>query len=453
LLLTGGVLLGVMVIAYLLLQFVAFEKIKSFSTTMQRIANGDLKAQPPEVGPDEMLVMSRALETLREGMRRVTLLQNAVETSPTMTVLIEPGGRVSYVNTRAAVFLAQLGLDAQALELDEFKADADFAEACGDESRLPLSREVTVDGHVLAIEVTPVLNREGDFVSAMLCFSEVTKARADANLAREMMSEVRQTAAIVASQAEELKQLSSNLSAQAQSTIARASDAKELVDSGSRNAQSAAGATSQLNASISEIAARASHSAGLAGRSTVSLEEADSILKTLSGSADQIGAVVQLIAGIADQTKLLALNATIEAARAGVMGRGFAVVAAEVKKLAEETGAATDKIGEAVGAIQQSVVGTTHTFAGIRGSVDEVNHIQVSIAGAVEQQSMMSRSIASSVGEIAEGSYSIGALIDDVDVQARATGDIGKQLMDASLRLAEEAASLNRRLVGENSAA
>lgn len=449
LVMTGAVLAGVMLLAFLLLRFVAFGRLKAFSAAMQRIADGDLAAQPPRVGADEMLVMARALETLREGMRRVMLLQNAVETSPTMTALIEPGGRVSYVNARGAVFLAQLGLDAQQLDLRDLRAGEGFAEACGDFEKLPLSREATLHGRVLAIEVTPVLNREGVFVSAMMCFSEITAARADADLARQMMSDVRQTAAIVTTQADELQRLSSTLAQQAQSTISRASDAKDLVASGVRNAQSVAGATAQLNASIAEIAAQANHAAGAAGRSTDALEGADTILTALSGSADQIGAVVQLITGIARQTKMLALNATIEAARAGEMGRGFAVVAAEVKKLAEETAAATGRIDEAVRAIQDSVAGTTQTFDGIRNSVDEVNHIQGSIAGAVEEQNAMSGSIAASVGEIAEGSNSIGALIDDVEVQARATGDIGERLMAASLRLAEEAASLNRRLAEE----
>ena len=443
---TAGVLSGGVVLGFLLLRLAAFNRLRGFAYAMQRISDGDLEARPPKVGSDEMLIMARSLETLREGMRRVMLLQNAVETSPTMTALIEPGGRVSYVNTRATVFLAKIGLDAQALDLADMNAGSDFVAACSDLAQLPLSREVLIDGRVLLIEVTPVLNRDGNFVSAMMCFSEVTSARADADLARDMMSEVRKTAAIVTSQAEDLKSLSSLLAEQAQATIVRASDAKELVESGMRNAQSAAGATSQLNASISEIARQASHAAGAAGRSTEALEGADTILQNLDGSANQIGHVVQLIKVIAGQTKMLALNATIESARAGEMGRGFAVVAAEVKKLAEETGSATARIEEAVTAIQGAVVHTTTTFDGIRGSVDEVNGIQASIAGAVEEQSAMSGSIASSVGEIAEGSNAIGTLIDDVDVQARATGDIGQQLMAASMRLAEEAASLNRRL-------
>lgn len=78
---------------------------------------------------------------------------------------------------------------------------------------------------------------------------------------------------------------------------------------------------------------------------TVNLEKEVSFSQSqLEQKISEIGEVVTVIAGIAAQTNLLALNAAIEAARAGKAGEGFAVVAGEVKKLAQETRAATQKV-------------------------------------------------------------------------------------------------------------
>ena len=63
----------------------------------------------------------------------------------------------------------------------------------------------------------------------------------------------------------------------------------------------------------------------------------------LEATMEQLAGIVSTIGKIASQTNLLALNATIEAARAGDAGRGFAVVAQEVKKLASDTRAATER--------------------------------------------------------------------------------------------------------------
>ena len=109
----------------------------------------------------------------------------------------------------------------------------------------------------------------------------------------------------------------------------------------------------------------------------------------LGEASTSIGDVIKVISRIAAQTNLLALNATIEAARAGEVGRGFAVVAQEVKSLARETAAATERVADQIASLQASSEQVSTGLTMTSDVIGQLGAVQSRMGEVLEEQAQM----------------------------------------------------------------
>ena len=167
---------------------------------------------------------------------------------------------------------------------------------------------------------------------------------------------------------------------------------------------------------VDEAAKQASYGSAAIETSVEKILSVEKIVNQSAGTVDklgqrskEIGQIVEAISGIAEQTNLLALNAAIEAARAGEHGRGFAVVADEVRKLAEESQGAAQKIATLIGAIQNDTddaVSSMHEGSiAVREGTKSVENLRTSfdnIGAASAQVTDRTRSMANDITSVSD---------------------------------------------------
>jgi twitching motility protein PilJ len=269
---------------------------------------------------------------------------------------------------------------------------------------------------------------DGDLTVRATVTDDMTGAIADSvNFAveqlRELVTGINITAQTVSASAQETMDTTGMLAA---ASSQQAEQVRETTDKINHMAGSLDGMARRSRES-SEVAQRSvaiAHNGSQMVQQTIKgmdtirdqIQETSKRIKRLGESSQEIGDIVELINGIAEQTNILALNAAIQSASAGGAGRGFAVVADEVQRLAERATNATRRIEMLVQNIQAD---TSEAVVSMESTTSEV------VAGAEKAEDA-----GEALKRIESVSKDLSALIEDISGESQSQSETATQVAE-----------------------
>ena len=138
------------------------------------------------------------------------------------------------------------------------------------------------------------------------------------------------------------------------------------------------------------------------------------LLNEITGQLDEIGDIIEIINGVAEQTNILSMNAAIESAHAGEAGKGFAVVAEEIRNLAESTADNSHRIAASINAIVKKVK-----------DADKASSLAADAFARVSEQA---QDMSNSLHDITEDLRSVDQKINEVDKRTHSVASTASKI-------------------------
>ena len=275
------------------------------------------------------------------------------------------------------------------------------------------------------------------------------------NLRRQIGS-MTEGATVLGTAASEIVASTAQLASGASESAAAVSQTTTTVEEVRQTAQ----LTSQKVKAVADSAQRAAQISHTGRKSTEEVvtgmerirSQMESIAESMMRMSEQSQTIGQIIATVEDlsaQSNLLAVNAAIEAAKAGEHGKGFGVVAQEVKSLAEQSRAATERVRTILGDIQKATTAAVmateqggkaveagsrqtelagESFGSLASSVAESAQAATQIAASSQQQLVGMEQVAGAMENIRQASTQNVASARQLEASARNLNDLGLRL-------------------------
>ena len=386
-------------------------------------------------------------DILKQGMALKPRLVKQENVALVNHILAETTGYVNSIENYRKVVTQQTEMEKQlvvtAREMQKVCEDARDDQKAKMFNEIARSRTLLATGALLALLLgtlfAVLITRAitGPVHKGLLFAKELAEGNLAAHIDVHQKDEIGALAAALTDMAGRLREVVIQVNSSAEAVASGSEELAASSESLSQGATEQAASVEEISSSIEEMASNIRQSAenaqqteAMAKKSAEDAREGGTAVEQTVQAMREIVDKIGFIEEIARQTNLLALNAAIEAARAGEHGKGFAVVAAEVRKLAERSGAAASEIGQL----------SNNSLA----VAEKAGAMLTKIVPDIERTSELVQEISAASNEQSQGATLMNKAIQQLDQVIQQNASASEETASTSEELAAQAQRMQR---------